>query len=65
MPEINEIKVQLADIRGDIKMQLAEVKGEIKSLRTEVEGIKESINVVQRLSILGAKIAEFEKKERK
>lgn len=50
MPEINDIKVQLAEIRGDIK-----------SLKTEVDGIKESLNVVQRLAVLEAKVSEYEK----
>jgi hypothetical protein len=53
MPEINDIKVQLAEIRGDIK-----------SLQTEVEAVKDSLSVIQRLAVLEAKVSQLEKKER-
>ena len=57
MPEINDIKVQLAKIRGDIKA----INARIDSLTSEVKDLRENMNVVQRLAVLEAKVSEYEK----
>ena len=87
MPEINDIKVSLAEMRGDVRSLAARVdatKDRIDSLRSElqsgislvsskvdemdkwltseIQGVKDSLNIVQRLSVLEAKQREFEKK---
>ena len=58
MPEINDIKVQLAEIKGEIK-SLVESD---KRLEAEIQSLKDSLNIVQRLTVLEAKQREFEKK---
>ena len=73
MPEINDIKVQLAEIRGDIKSLTtrvhemdkrltADIQGLDRRLTAEIQGIKENLNVVQRLAVLEAKQRESEKR---
>lgn len=94
MPEINDIKVSLAEMRGDVRSLAArvdatneridstndridslrnELKSEIslvsskvdemdKRLTSEIQGVKDSLNIVQRLSVLEAKQREFERK---
>ena len=87
MPEINDIKVSLAEMRGDVRSLAARVdatkdridslRSELKSgislvsskvdemdkrLTSEIQGVKDSLNIVQRLSVLEAKQREFEKK---
>ena len=65
MPEINEIKVSLAKIEGEISTLRAEVRGvkegDIKALHSEIQSVKDSLNVVQRLAVLEAKVSEYEK----
>ena len=78
MPEINEIKVQLAELKSDLKATNsridslgAELKAELKAtnsridlLSNEVKDLRESLSVVQRLAVLEVKLSKFEKKSK-
>jgi prophage DNA circulation protein len=56
MPELNDIKVQLAEIKGDIKSLQTQVNGMDKRVTGEIQGVKDSLNIVQRLAVLEAKV---------
>ena len=58
LPEINDLKVSLAEIKGEMK-SLSESD---KRLEAEIQSLKDSLNIVQRLTVLEAKQREFEKK---
>lgn len=69
MPELNDIKVQLAEIKGDIKSLQTQVNEMDKRLSSEIremdkrvtgeiQGVKDSLNIVQRLAVLEAKVKE-------
>lgn len=75
MPELNDIKVSLAEIRGEIKTtneRIESLNSKIESadrritsqiqemdkrLTAEIQGVKDSLNIVQRLSVLEAKVS--------
>jgi prophage DNA circulation protein len=58
MPELNDIKVQLAEIKGDIKSLQTQVNEMDKRVTGEIQGVKDSLNIVQRLAVLEAKVKE-------
>jgi prophage DNA circulation protein len=62
MPELNDIKVQLAEIKGDIKSLQTQVNGMDKRVTGEIQGVKDSLNIVQRLAVLEAKVKERDTK---
>jgi len=48
MPELSDIKVQLAEIKGDIKSLQTQVNEMDKRVTGEIQGVKDSLNIVQR-----------------
>ena len=72
MPEINDIKVQLAEIKGDIKATTERIRAldtKIDSVRNElkadiaradsrVEDLDKRLDIAQRLAVLEAKVKE-------
>ena len=56
-----ELQASTGEIRGEIKALKGEMQGELKALHTEIQSVKDSLNVVQRLAVLEAKVSEYEK----
>ena len=75
MPELNDIKVSLAEIRGEIKTTnerieslnskmestdrriTSQIQEMDKRLTAEIQGVKDSLNILQRLSVLETKVS--------
>ncbi len=68
LPEINDIKVQLAEIKGEIKStntRIDSLKDQMENgdekLAIEIASLRELVNLTQRVTILEAKQKESER----
>ncbi|HKW04301.1 MAG TPA: hypothetical protein VJN71_03280 [Nitrososphaerales archaeon] len=62
MRELNDIKVQLAEISGDIKSLQTQVNEMDERVTGEIQGVEDGLNNVQRLAVLEAKVKEKDMK---
>ncbi|MDE1762827.1 MAG: hypothetical protein KGH88_01100 [Thaumarchaeota archaeon] len=59
LPQLNEIKGEIKALRGEFAGELKAINTRIDSIERELKDLKESLNVIQRLTIVEQKLKDL------